>query len=162
MYRWLVLLHILAVFGFMMAHGVSISVAFTLRRERNPERLRSLLDLSGSSIGFLYLSILIFLVTGIVSGFMGHWWNRAWIWISLGLLIGILVYMYLAGSSFYGQVRKALGLGYMLGGKMQEPGEPANPEVVDGLLKQSRPVQLAVVGFGGMTLITLLMYFKPF
>ena len=162
MYRWLVLLHVLAIFGFMMAHGVSISVAFALRRERNPERIRSLLDLSGNSIGFLYISILIFLVTGIVSGFMGHWWNRAWIWISLGLLIGILVYMYLAGSSFYGQVRKALGQGYMLGGKMQEASEPASPEVVDALLNQSRPVQLAAVGFGGMALITLLMFFKPF
>lgn len=34
MYPWLVLLHVLGVFGFLMAHGVSVGVAFALRQER--------------------------------------------------------------------------------------------------------------------------------
>ena len=45
MYRWLVLLHVLGVFGFLMAHGISVSVAFTLRRERKFENIQALLNL---------------------------------------------------------------------------------------------------------------------
>ena len=110
MYSWLVFLHILGVFGFLMAHGVSASVAITLRRERNPERIRSLLDLSSSSIGILHSSIFLLLLTGIINGFIGQWWGRGWIWVSLGLLIAVYVYMGIAASSFYGRVRKATGL----------------------------------------------------
>ena len=36
MYPWLVLLHVLGVFGFLMAHGISSGVALELRREREP------------------------------------------------------------------------------------------------------------------------------
>ena len=35
MYLVMVFLHILAVFAFLMAHGVSVAVAFALKRERN-------------------------------------------------------------------------------------------------------------------------------
>src|SRR6478609_7482514 len=45
MYRWLVFLHVLAVFGFLLAHGTAIAVAFRLRREREVARIRVLLDL---------------------------------------------------------------------------------------------------------------------
>ena len=57
MYRLLVLLHVLGAFGFLMAHGVSVGVAFTLRRERELERIRALLNLSSSSLGILHSSI---------------------------------------------------------------------------------------------------------
>jgi hypothetical protein len=51
MYNWLVFLHVVSALGFMMAHGVSVSVAFALRRERHSERVRALLELSANSIG---------------------------------------------------------------------------------------------------------------
>jgi hypothetical protein len=50
MYFWMVFLHVLCVLAFLMAHGVSASVFFALRNERNVERIRSLLQLSGSSL----------------------------------------------------------------------------------------------------------------
>jgi len=148
MYPWFVFLHVLGVFGFLMAHGVSVAVAFSLRRERNPERIRTLLNLSGSSIGFLNISIVILLLTGIVAGFIGGWWSQGWIWLSLGLLIAISVYMGVAASGHYGQVRKAVEL--------------ASSEGIDALLNRSRPLQLAVAGFGSLAVIAWLMMFKPF
>jgi len=42
----------------MLAHGASVSVAFALRRERNLERIRALLDLSSGSFNVMYLSLL--------------------------------------------------------------------------------------------------------
>lgn len=162
MYTWFVYLHILGVFGFLISHGVSISVAFALRRERNLERIRGLVELSGNTISFVYISILVLLLSGIVAGFMGKWWGEGWIWVSLGLLIGVLVYMALAGSGFYGQVRKAVGSPFMQGSKILPGIDPASPEEIDALLNQAHPVQLAAAGFGTLVVIAWLMMFKPF
>lgn len=162
MYPWLVFLHILAIFAFLMSHGVSVSVAFTLRRERNPERIQTLLNLSGSAIGILNASILIILLTGIISGFIGQWWGRAWIWLSLGLLLATAVYMAFYGSGYYGRVRKAIGVAYMENFKGHPPVERASADELDKLLSQPHPLILAVIGFGSLAVITWLMKFKPF
>jgi hypothetical protein len=162
MYLVLVFLHILAVFAFLMAHGVSVAVAFALKRERKPERIQTLLNLSGGSIGVVHISLLIILVLGVVMGFMGKWWGHGWIWASLGLLIAMYVYMGLAGSGFYGKVRKAVGTEYMEGTKMHKPDVPAPQEEIDALLNKANPGLLAVVGYSAIILLTWLMKFKPF
>jgi hypothetical protein len=162
MYRWLVLLHVLGVFGFLMAHGISVGVAFSLRRERRLESVQALLNLSSSSLGALHGSIAILFLTGIAIGFIGHWWGQGWIWLSLGLLIAIYTYMGIAASGYYRQVRKAVGLGYMQGFKPQPALEPAGAEEINVLLSQSQPVTLAVIGFGSLAIIAWLMMFKPF
>ena len=51
--RWLTLIHILGALGFMLAHGVAAVAAFRLRREREAERIRAILDLSAASSGML-------------------------------------------------------------------------------------------------------------
>jgi hypothetical protein len=162
MYRWLVLLHVLAVFGFLMAHGISVGVAVRLRRERKLEQIQALLNLSSSSLGVLHGSLAILFLTGIVNGFIGHWWSRGWIWLSLGLLIAIYIYMGIAASGYYSRVRKAVGLAYMESFKPHLPVEPACAEEINTLLSQSRPVTLAVAGFGSLAIIAWLMMFKPF
>ncbi len=162
MYPWIVFLHVIGVFGFLLAHGVSASAAFALRRERNLERIRALLDVSSSSLGVLYGALLLLLVTGIVAGFMLNWWSQGWIWLSLGLLIAIVVAMYAMGSNYYSRVRKAVGLAYMDGSKQHPPVEPANAPEIDALLAAGRPMLLVVIGFGGAAGIAWLMMFKPF
>jgi hypothetical protein len=49
MVRWIVFLHIAGIFGFLLSHGSSAGVVFALRHERKPERIRALLQLSGSA-----------------------------------------------------------------------------------------------------------------
>jgi hypothetical protein len=46
LYQWMVFLHIAGVFAFLVAHGVSVGVAFRVRLERDPKRIMALLDLS--------------------------------------------------------------------------------------------------------------------
>jgi len=46
MYAWVVFLHVLGAFAFVMAHGVSANVVFRLRHETQRERIAALLDLS--------------------------------------------------------------------------------------------------------------------
>lgn len=162
MYDWLVYLHIAGTFSFLLAHGASASVAFALRRERNSDHIRLLLDLSSSSLGILHGSIALLFISGIVAGFMGHWWNRGWIWLSLGLLLVMYFYMGLSVSGYYSKVRKAVGLPYMEGIKSRPAVEPAGAEEIDALLAKAAPLRLAVIGFAGLLLILWLMRFKPF
>lgn len=162
MYHWFVFLHVAATLGFMLTHGVSVSVAFALRQERSPERVRALLELSANSYKGMYLSLLALLVSGIIAGFMGQWWGSGWIWASLLLLIAIIVAMAILGGGIYSQARKAAGLPYSERGKPFPAEPPGSPEEIAAQLARANPILLTVIGYGGILLILWLMMFKPF
>jgi uncharacterized membrane protein len=155
MYPWVVFLHVAGAFGFLLAHGVSVSVMFRLRTERERERITTLLELSSSSITAFYGSIVLLLAAGITAGFIGGWWSRGWIWVSLALFVAIGVAMYPLGSGYFRDIRRAVG--------MRPSGAPmASDEEIDELLGSGRPIILALVGFGGLLVILWLMIVKPF
>jgi hypothetical protein len=160
MYSWLVFLHVLGIFGFLIAHGVSASVFFALKGERNVDRICMLLQLSNSSARILLASLLILLISGIITGFLGHWWRFGWIWLSLLLLIAIYAGMSLLGTRILNEVRMGLGLPSSYG----QPPRPErlSAEELNARLAQIHPYRLALIGFGGLALIAWLMMFKPF
>jgi hypothetical protein len=162
MYPWLVYLHILALFGFLLAHGTSSSVSFALRREQNIERIRALLELSGNSYGVMYISLLVLLLSGITAGVIGHWWGQIWIWASLVLLIVLIGAMTGLGSMIYGAARKACGPPFFEGGRIHPPMEPAGENEIRAILARGNPVLLTAIGYGGLAVILWLMRFKPF
>jgi hypothetical protein len=161
MYHWFVFLHVAATLGFMLTHGVSVSITFALRQERSPEQVRALLELSANSYKGMYL-LLLLLASGIIAGFMGQWWDSGWIWASLLLLIAIIVAMAILGGAIYSRVRKAAGLPYSERGKPFPAEPPRSPEEVQTQLAMANPILLAVVGYGGILVILWLMMFKPF
>ena len=69
MYQWLVFVHVIAAFAFVMSHGVSAAVALTLRFQRGPDRVSALLELSGKMLIVMYVSLLLVLATGVWAGF---------------------------------------------------------------------------------------------
>jgi energy-coupling factor transporter transmembrane protein EcfT len=162
MYPWLVFLHIVGVFGFLLSHGASASVSFALKKERNIERVRALLELSARSYGLMYTSLLILLISGIITGIMGHWWKQVWFWLAIVLLIVIILAMTFMGSNIYGRARKATGLPYMERGKPQPAVEVASDAEIDAFLSKGNPMVLTIIGFGGIIFIAWLMMFKPF
>jgi hypothetical protein len=162
MYPWLVFLHVVGVFGFLMAHGVSAGIAYRLRVERNADKVRALLELSAATYPVMYASLLLLLVLGIILGFMGSWWGRGWIWLSLILLVVIYAVMGRFGSRVYGQARKAAGLPYFERGRPQPAIESSTPEEINAVLDQGNPTMLTIVGCGGIVIIACLMMFKPF
>jgi hypothetical protein len=163
-YRWLIFLHIFGAIAFVYAHSVSAVVAFRLRSERDPQRIRTIIELysTGRMFGLLYGSLLLLLAGGVAAGFLGHWWGFGWIWLSIILLIAISVSMYAIGSKYYSRVRQAIGMESMQGGKVQEAGMPASLEELDALLNRSPAQLLLLIGGGGMAVILWLMIFKPF
>lgn len=164
MYPWMVYLHILATFTFMLAHGVSSVVSWRLRSQRNPATVRAWLELYANNgvYAVLYSSLLVLLVTGVVAGFMGNWWGQGWIWASLILLVAMIFAMYALGSSHYNKVRQAVGMAYFDGRKEIPAQEPLPDEEIAALLQRSPTVILTVIGYGGIAVILWLMRFKPF
>src|SRR5260221_2321401 len=65
---WILFLHVGGAFVFAAGHGVSIYMAFQVRRERDPARIAALLDLSAASLVAATVGLLLLLVAGIVAG----------------------------------------------------------------------------------------------
>jgi hypothetical protein len=161
MYAFVVLLHVLGAFAFVAAHGVSMVVAFRLRGERDRARQSSLLELSGTSVGLMYIGLALLLVAGIVAGFMGDYWGRAWIWAALATLIVVIAVMYIVATPFYGRMRAAAGVpgAELIAARLEPPPTPAD---LDALATSNRPLLLAAVGGIGLVVIVWLMVAKPF
>ena len=153
----------LSVFGFLFAHGASAVVMFKVRAERDRTRIHAMLDLSNAVGGATAVSALLLFLTGIVLGFMGGWWGRGWIWGALTLFLAISVVMSFQGRLYFDRVRRAIGVPtYDDQKKKVEPPPAVPPEQLAAVLASGRVMLLAVVGLGGLAVITWLMMFKPF
>jgi hypothetical protein len=161
-YKIVVFLHVISVFGFLLSHGVSVSMSFALKRERDLQKIRVLLDLSAASYPLMGWTLLTTIVFGVIAGFQAGWWKFGWIWVSLVLLVIIVVFMAKLGAEIYGNARKAAGLPYRIKGK-PVPSEPlANDAELFAILEKSNPVLLTIIGYGGYAVIAWLMMAKPF
>jgi hypothetical protein len=165
MYRWLIFMHILGVFGFLLAHGAAAAVSFKLRSEREIERVRALLELSRGVTTVASASLLVLLAAGITAGFMGNWWGQYWIWTSLGLFVLIGITMMVLASRPFNRMRQLVQPGDPSSRSKPDiqpsPGAAADQQLAI-LLADTHPLLLTAIGFGGFALILWLMMFKPF
>ena len=153
-YRWWVFLHVVGAFGFVMAHGVSVSITFRLRKERDRAKIRELKQLSGATIITLYVSLALLLVGGIVAALTGPYRGYWWPWVALGILVFLLVEMSVVARPYYQKVADAT--------QLRESGVPRkSDEELDQLLRSPIAMANTVVGFAGLLVILWLMVFKP-
>ena len=162
LYPWVVVTHVLAAFGFAMAHGVSAFAAFAMRSSKEPAAVRTLLGVSGMSLGAMYVSLLILLVAGIAAAVMGGWFGKGWPWAAIVVVIVIVGAMYAMASRYYANVRSAVGMASINDKKGAPPPEPVSSEELARLLDTRRPEALAALGFGGFAVLVWLMELKPF
>jgi uncharacterized membrane protein len=157
LYQTLVFLHILGVFGFLLAHGVSLFVAFRVQGEKDIHAVRALLGLSASAVMASTFSLLVLLIGGIGAGFVGHWWSFGWIWAALGVFVLIWMMMSAFTGPAFRRARQAVGF--------------TGPRVIDeSVVSASLPTALAdlrpwlptLSGSIGLVIILWLMVFKPF
>src|SRR5712691_6433204 len=106
-YAWLVFVHVLAAFGFVLAHGVTGLAAFRIRAEPEPARVAALLDLSSWSLGLTYVSLLVLVLAGVAAGVAGGWFGQVWIWAAIGVLVAVAVAMLAYAAPYYAGVRRA-------------------------------------------------------
>jgi hypothetical protein len=152
-YQWLVVLHVIGAFLFVLFHGASAAVVFRIRRETDVARIQALLDLSKSMLGAFYVGVLLMLVTGIWAGIDGGWFSRGalWLWTAIGLLVVVAVAMYLLISRHFYGWRELLAT------------EPA-PDIgtIRTRVATQQPLVGAAIGLAGLVIIVWLMEAKPF
>ena len=140
--RWLVFLHVLAAIAFFLFHGTSAAMAFGIRKETDFARIRAMLDLSGSTIGGMAIALGVMGLTGLVMPFLIHIWDKIYIWASIVLMLGSVVYMAMFNETHYKQLRRLVGLPYMKGSKNMPAEPPSSPEEVAALIKKTSVVGL--------------------
>lgn len=158
---WIVFLHVAGAFAFAAGHGVSIFVAFRVRRERDPVRIASLLDLSATSLVVAGIGLLVLLGAGIVAGIVLGSFGKIWIWISLVLLIAIGGLMTPIGGKYFARLRRAVGQRTPDMKPDQPDPEPVSADELATLLDSRRPEALLLVGATGFVVILWLMMFRP-
>ena len=161
-YPWVVFIHVAAAFLFVMGHGASMWTSDQIRRERDPARIRALLELSGRSLGLVYVSLLTLLIAGIAAGIMGGYFGQGWIWAAIIVLVAIIVLMYALASRYYGRVREAVGMRSYQTPKDAPDPTPVSAEELALLVDNRRPDVIGLVGVIGLLILLWLMMFKPF
>ena len=154
-YSWWKFLHVAGVIAFVAFHGVSMTAALRVRKERDRVRIATMLQLSGSSVTGMYVSLLWLIVFGVVAGIQGGFWNDGWFWIAIGLLVVAVGEMSAVARPYYERVKEAV--------EVRPSGVPRrSDEELEEIL--SSPVALwnAVFGAAILLAITWLMIFKPF
>lgn len=154
MHRWLVFVHVAGVLAFAMAHGVSAYVTLRLPRERDPARVAQLLELSASSVGFMWNAIGVLVLAGIAAGFTGGFWGQGWIWAAIVVLVAVTIAMYVLGTTWASRLRT-------ISAAMVEGSEAVSREQWEQILRSKRPHALAAIGFVGLLVLAWLMIFKP-
>jgi amino acid transporter len=154
-YAWWKLLHVLAVLGFVMFHGVSSWTAIRLRKERDRQTVAELLRFSGSSVRGMYVALVLLIVFGVIAGFAGRWWGQWWIWISLLILVVTAGEMGGVAGPYYRRVKEAV--------EIRPSGVPRrSDEELDEILRSPVALFNAVFGFAALAALAYLMVVKPF
>jgi len=153
-HRWWVFLHVAGVFGFLMSHGVSAYAVLKLRTERDPARVSHLMELSASSVGFMWNSIGLLLLGGIAAGFTGHFWGQGWIWAAIVVLLIVIVAMFAMATNWSARLRT-------IASAMREGTEAVSQPQFEEILRSSRPLAIAAIGTVGLLVLLWLMIFKP-
>jgi uncharacterized membrane protein len=154
-YSWWKFLHVAGVIAFVSFHGVSMVAALRVRKERDRVRIATVLQLSGSSLIGMYVSLAWLITFGVVAGIQGDFWNDGWFWISIGLLVLVVGEMSAVARPYYQRLKEAV--------EVRPSGVPRrSDEELEEIL--SSPVALwnAVFGAAVLLAITWLMIFKPF
>ena len=154
-YSWWKFLLVAGVIAFVWFHGVSMVAALRVRKERDRVRIATVLQLSGSSLIGMYVSLAWLITFGVVAGIQGDFWNDGWFWISIGLLVLVVGEMSAVARPYYERLKEAV--------EVRPSGVPRrSDEELEEIL--SSPVALwnAVFGAAVLLAITWLMIFKPF
>lgn len=160
MYRLLLFVHVLSILLYFLLHGAVAGVTFVLKRQEDPQGAEALERILDAVYPGTYVAVGVTIVSGIVLGFMGRWWQTGWMWTSLVLMALIWVVMILLGSPYISrQFQRVYEPGASSG---SDPGTPTRQQRSPGWLEENMPLALTVIGVVGMAAILWLMMFKPF
>jgi uncharacterized membrane protein len=137
-----------------MFHGVSITAALRLRRERDRGRIGELLRFSGSSVLGMYVSLAWLIVFGVIAAVQGAYWGERWLWASIVILLLVTGEMSAVARPYYARVKEAV--------ELRPSGVPRrSDEELEAILRSRITLLNATLGFAALGVIAWLMIFKP-
>ena len=155
LYPWFVVVHLLGLVVFAVAHGVSMFIAFRVRGERDPAIVATLLQLSKVAVGPLYIGLALLLIGGVGAAWGADLWFEPWIIGSVVVLVVVLGVMYSLATPYYVAIRTALE-------PRGEDGRPTlAPDELAAMLDNRRPEILVAAGGVGLLVLVWLMVVKP-
>ena len=150
---WLLYLHILSVLALLGTHGVSMTVLYAMRKERDRARILSLVQLSGQAIIPMYVSILAIVVFGSWIAFRLHLWGKTWIWLSIAVLVATIVLMGFTARPYFAKVKEAC--------QMRPSGVPRiSDEELAEVVGSPKAHLITAIGLIGLLSILYMMVFK--
>jgi hypothetical protein len=159
LYPWIVIAHVFFVIIAFGAHGASAFVVFRIRPASDRAELRTLLDLSQSSLAVAGVALLLAVALGIWAAIMGGHFSRAWPWVAIGVLVVVVISMTPLAAGPMREMRAALGIGSDKSGAPLVVGSDADIAAAKAKL---RPELTMVVGIVGLAVLVWLMELKPF
>jgi hypothetical protein len=94
MYVWVVYLHVVVIFIFLIQHAAEIWVSFKLREQKEPEGVfATYAFMPNNNVRNLRITYSLIIITGITAGFITTWWRQGWMWMALGVMIVIWIVM---------------------------------------------------------------------
>jgi hypothetical protein len=154
MYTWLVILHLLGLVVFLLAHGVSMFVVFRIRREEDRNVIAAMLELSSQGSRVLYVGLLLLGLGGLGAAWSAGLLLAPWVVASYVVLALTMVAMYAMGAGYYYPLRDGLA-GTAKVARLEDD------ELRAKLRGSRRPEALAAVGLGALAILVWLMSAKP-
>jgi hypothetical protein len=158
MYVWVVYLHIVAIFIFLIQHAAEIWVSFKLREQKEPEGIfATYAFMPNNNVRNLRITYSLIIITGITAGFITPWWRQGWMWTALGVMIVIWIVMKRVSSSYLYAVDA------IAEHALKNSGDASAIDKFRSDLKARRePEILSAFSLLGGLIILWLMMFKPF
>jgi uncharacterized membrane protein len=85
---------------------------------------------------------------------VGQWFDEGWIWVSLGLLIGVGILMFPIARRHFRRIRMVL--------ELMDTGTAVSRDDFIRVVSSGNPILTAGTGFVALLLIVYLMVLKPF
>ena len=158
MYVWVVYLHFVVIFIFLIQHAAEIWVSFKLREQKEPEGIfATSAFMPANNVRNLRITYSLIIITGVTAGFIIPWWRQGWMWAALGVMIVIWVVMKRVSSVYLYAVDAIAERALM------NSNDASTIDKFRSELKARRePEILSGTSVLGGLLILWLMMFKPF
>lgn len=159
MYSWLVFLHVLTGFAYILTHGVQAGVMWQLRSEAEPERSLVLIS-AMPRLTVLRIILVLLLATGLITGFMVPWWRQGWMWAAIGVLAIVGILMNRFGNAYFDllvvSARRAVE------DQKNILADSSSLDAFHAARAAWHPWGVTIIGLVGLAVILWLMMFKPF
>jgi len=159
MYNWLVFLHILFAFLFMLAHGVHAAAMLKFRGEPDPERSLTFFNLVPPPTLIRWLTVLLGL-PAVLAAYLAGWLTHAWVWGSFVIFAIISWVMFQYGAGYYTIIEGAATR--LIEARKAGSDVQAAQGAYDAARNAPNAMVVSVVGLLGLAIIVWLMRFKPF